>query len=525
MQRDYTENIGTYIIELIENKEISAQHERVVNEILNARFHEAGTRGLIQAYKNLSYIDTMGSPISALTQIGDLAWAAYEGGLIRALKHAYKASIGKSRITKEDIGIERIAQEFADPGTLSSAVSFVFKIVGLEKIDSIGKESLLNTAFEKYQKQAKTKPSQLKRQIQSIFEDETDSVIDDLVNNEVSDNVKLLVYSRLLDFQPVALSEMPQKYLDAGNGRLFYMLKTFTLKVFDVYRNEVYYKVKKGNKSEKIEGFRNLLRLGFYFVLANAGADELKDWVLGRKTDFSDRMVDNLLRLMGISKFVTWKARTEGVGSALSRQILPPFKFIDSLGKDIITLGDEKGLEVVGSIPVVGKLAYWHIGRGVSKRGDLWDRRWRKRKAKLNKVQDKLEKSKDKRTFRREHRGEIRELRQINQLQGRLNSYRKRINRLKSKEETIARKKLIQRLETKRTSLIKEFLGTKAERQSRLNDYTKEYVNIRNAGKSLNELKKTVIEFNRKQETTGGRTIPWSRIVKKGNRIRKARND
>jgi hypothetical protein len=427
-QRDYKENIGAYIAELISKKEIDAKHERIVNDILNARFHEVGTRGVIQAYKNLSYIDTMGSPISALTQIGDLAWAAYEGGLIRSLKHAYKAAIKKSRITKEDVGVERIAQEFADSGTLGDAVSKVFKIVGLEKIDSIGKEALLNTAFEMYQKRAKKEPLKLKKEIRPIFEAETDSVIEDLVNDEISENVKLLVFSRLLDFQPVALSEMPQKYLDAGNGRLFYMLKTFTLKVFDVFRNESYNKIRYGDKADKIQGLKNFVRLSLFFVLANAGADELKDWVLGRKTDFEDRVVDNMLRLCGVSKFVTWKARTEGVGSALARQILPPFKFIDSAGKDIYTAGDEKGLEVIGSIPVVGKLAYWHIGRGTSKRESLWDRRLRKYKSKLNKINDNLDKSKDKGAFKQKYRKELRELRLVNKFQGELNAYRKRIN-------------------------------------------------------------------------------------------------
>ena len=460
-QRDYRENIAAYIIELIDRKEISPRHERVVNDILTARFHEVGTRGLVQAYKNISYIDTMGSPISALTQIGDLAWAAYEGGFVRAFKFGFKALMNKSRITKEDVGVSRIAQEFADPGTLGNMVSKVFKIVGLEKIDSIGKESLLNSALDVFQKQAKNNPAKLKKQIRPIFELETDSVIDDLVNDEISENVKLLVYNRLLDFQPVALSEMPQKYLDAGNGRLFYMLKTFTLKVFDVFRNESYNKIKNGNRSEKIQGMKNLVMLSMMFVLANAGADELKDWVLGRKTDFEDRVVDNMLRLFGVSKFVTWKARTEGVGSALARQILPPFKFVDSVGKDIIHAGDGKGLETLASVPILGKLAYWHIGRGTSKREDLWDRRLRKEKAKLNKVKDRFDKSKNKSQFSKDHRESLLKLRRLNRFQGVLNRYRKRINRLKSLGETRPRKKMIQQLEEKRTSLIRAYLSRK----------------------------------------------------------------
>lgn len=459
LQRDYRQNIGTYIMELIDKKEIRPRDERIVNEILTARFHEHGTRGIVQAYKNLSYMDTMGSPISALTQIGDLAWAAYEGGFIPALRHTYRAIRGQSKITKEDVGVERIAQEFADSGTLSKAVSKVFKYVGLEKMDSIGKEALLNAALENYQNQAKKNPEKLKAKLFKIFEDQTDDLISDLKTGAITDNVKLLVYSRLLDFQPVALSEMPEKYLSAGNGRLFYMLKTFTLKQFDVCRNEVYNNIRHGTKAEKIQGFKNLVRLSMFFVLANAGADELKDWVLGRKTDFKDRVVDNALRLFGVSKYITWQARTEGVGTALAKQILPPFKFVDSLGKDIMHAGDEKGLEVVGSIPLVGKLAYWHMGRGVSKRGELWDLRWRRKKRELMSVKQRLDESDDPIGFRLRHRTELAELNRMNQIQGQLNAWRRRINQLKKMGMTAARESTIEKLKKRRIDLIKRILN------------------------------------------------------------------
>ena len=453
-QRDYTDNISTYIMELLAKGEVKESQEQELIDILTARFHERGTRGIIQAYKNLSYIDTMGSVTSALTQIGDLAWSAYDAGMIPTLRNASKALVGKSRITKEDVGIQRIAQEFQDSGTLGNAVSTVFKMVGLEKMDSIGKESLLNSAFEKYQKEAKNNPVKLKKQIEDIFEGETDGVIQDLLNDDITENVKLLVYNRLLDFQPVALSEMPQKYLDAGNGRLFYMLKSFTLKQFDVYRNEVFQKIKSKDKATKLEGLKNLVRLSFFFVLANAGADELKDLVLGRKTDLEDRVTDNILRLFGVSKFVTWKARTEGIGSAAVKQILFPVKFIDAITRDVVTAGDEKGLQALASVPIVGKLAYWHIGRGTHKRDDLWDRRLRKKKRKFTKVKEDLEKAKNKAEFRKAHKEEFAEIRKLKALQKRLNRYRKRINRLKSKAESKENKKKISELEEKRTDLI-----------------------------------------------------------------------
>ena len=364
-QFDFKPDIIAYTLNLVETKGLSSEEQEIVLDIFKARFvDEHGTHGGWSAYKNFSYADTMGSPASALTQVGDLAWAMYEGGVIRTLKNVYKSAIGASRITKEDVGVTRIGQEFADPGKMASAVSFIFKWVGLEKMDAIGKEALLNTAHEMYQKKAKKDPAKLAKEIKGVFGVETQSVIDDLLNDNISDNVKLLVYNRLADFQPIGLSEMPQKYLDAGNGRIFYMLKTFTIKQFDAFRNESYNKIKNGDKREKIQGMQNLIKLAAFFVLANAGADELKDLLLGRKTDLNDRVVDNMLRLGGISKFITWKARTEGAASAMFRQILPPFKFIDSTTKDIWSAGDDKGLEAVGSVPFVGKLAYWHMGRG-----------------------------------------------------------------------------------------------------------------------------------------------------------------
>jgi len=458
MQRDFRENIGAYILEMIEKGEIKPDQERIVNEILNARFHEKGAHGVIQAYKNLSYIDTMGSPISALTQIGDLAWSAYEGGLVNTLRGVYKSVAKKSRITKEDVGIDRIAQEYEDAGNLGRAVSFVFKWVGLEKIDAIGKEALLNTAYEKYRKRAKNDRAKLESEIRPVFESETDEVIQDLLDDQITDNVKLLVYTRLLDFQPVALSEMPQKYLSAGNGRIFYMLKTFTLKQFDIYRNEVYNKLRHGTRAEKIQAIKNLARLTMFFVIANAGADELKDFVLGRKTDFEDRAVDNMLRLFGVSKFYTWKARTEGVGTATLRMILPPVKFIDAAAKDITHAGDGKGLEILGSVPFAGKLAYWHIGKGVEKRDELWDTRLRREKRRLNKIRQEMEESVNPSEFRRQHRNELMRLDRANAMQYRLNEYRRRINKLKKEGDE---QDQIERLKEKRIDMIKRFLQKK----------------------------------------------------------------
>jgi hypothetical protein len=456
-QRDFTENIGAYIDELLINKEITPEQENTLVALLTARFHEKGTHGLIQAYKNFSYIDTMGSPISAITQIGDLAWAVYENGW-GATSRAVINSIRKSsRIVKEDVGIERIAQEFADSDTLSNAVAKVFKWVGLEKMDAIGKEAMLNGALEKFEKRAQTDPAKLKAEIQHMFEGETDSVISDLQNKKITDNVKFLIYSKLLDYQPVGLSEMSEMYLQAGNGRLFYMLKSYTLKQFDVFRRESYEKIKNGTKAEKIEAIRKTIYLAALLVLANAGADELKDLILGRKTSLSDRATDNVLRLFGVSKFVTWKARTDGAGSAMVRQILPPFKFIDSLSKDVVSAGDGKGLYTTQSVPIVGKLAYWHMGRGQTSRLELYEKRFSGEKKKLKEIKEAIEQDPKKAAS---YLKEMNRLSRINIFQKKLTKNKKHINELKKRQKLgmkVGDK--IKKMEDERAEMIKQFLS------------------------------------------------------------------
>lgn len=371
--------IGGYVLKLLEEKKIKPEQEQVLRDILSARFNEVGTRGIVSFYKNVSYADTMGSPKSAITQFGDLAWPLYRNGPWKTTKAASKAIIGKSKFKKEDIGIERIAEEFASNTKSAKMVSKIFKIIGLEKIDNIGKETMINSEYMNLVKKAKTEKGRIKlqKELSPTFGKETAQLIKDIQEGRITENVKLHLFNTLSDFQPISLSEMPQKYLTGGNGRIFYMLKTFTIKQFDIYRREVFQKIAK--PGTRLEGIRNLVRLSACFVAANAGADVIKDLLLGRPIILEDKVVDNLLRLFGISKFVTWKAREEGVGSAMVRQIAPPFKLADALSKDIMSAGDEKGMETPASIPVGGALYYWWFGKGKGKS----ERRKKKGKGKL----------------------------------------------------------------------------------------------------------------------------------------------
>ena len=367
------DSIGAFMVKLLAEGKVTPKQELEVREILNAFFGEKGTHGAVSLYKNLAYLDVMGSPINALTQIGDLAFPLYNvlvgnAGAFETGNALIRAGVGKSKITKEDIGIERIAIEMEDASLTANLVDTVFKVVGLTKIDTMGKETLINPIVARYQKLAKKPTPEFEKEMKDIFGDDAKQTIEDLKNDNMTENAKFLAFYKLLDFQPVAKSEVPQRYLTGGNLRILYQLKTWTLKMFDVYRNEVF----RTMRTNKVQGMRNMVLLSMALVLMNATADELKDLVLGRKTSLKDRLIDNIAKLIGFSRYSVNQVSRNGIGSAILEQLTPPTQFVDNISKDLIKIFKDweesikiNNLKSIKSIPVLGNLYYWWFGKGV----------------------------------------------------------------------------------------------------------------------------------------------------------------
>jgi hypothetical protein len=371
------DSIGAYVMKQIQDGKLDPRREREVADILKARFSRGKMNGALDAYRHAEYISTMGSPISAITQIGDVAWSIYDNGLYHTAKGMFK---GKGRVTKEDLGIEQVTQEFSNQTKLGKALETVFKYTGMEKLDRLGKETLVNAEYSKFSSLAKKNDPEMLNYLSKTFEpEEVPQVMKEFANGEMTENTKLVMFNKLLDFQPVAKSEMPQIYLEHPNGRLFYMLKSFTLKQYDIFRREAVDDIVSGDKAKMAKGMKNLMLLAGSFALANATADEIKDLILGRETPVEDRVVDNIWRLLGATKYDVYKARQDGIGQTVVKKILFPTSLADRAYQDIgnaITgkvyekgplKGEPYKIESTQTIPVGGKLYYWWFGRGAQK--------------------------------------------------------------------------------------------------------------------------------------------------------------
>lgn len=372
-EKETDQNIGEYVLRLIEQGVIKPDQETQLRRILKAVVEPTGTRGAVTWAKNASYIYTMGSPISALTQLQDLAFSLHENGYYNTAISFTKAIAGRSKLTKEDLGISHVLQEFEDGSRSSNAVKKIFHAIGLSFMDDVGKQTYINASLARLKKAATKNTQEFQTEMESIFGDEAQQVAQELQDGTMSENVKYLLFSELSDVQPISLAEMPIGYLRGGNGRIFYMLKTYTVKQMDIYRREIFDELASGSVKRQIKGLKNLVSLGSALMLMGMGTDALKDLILGREIDLDDLTSDNILKTLGFTKYQIYTSRRDGIMNTFWKTLfVPPIGApVDDLVKDVtgVASGDKDvaDMETLGKIPVVGKFYYWWWGAGAEK--------------------------------------------------------------------------------------------------------------------------------------------------------------
>jgi hypothetical protein len=277
----------------------------------------------------------------------------------------------------EDFGLDDIiAEEFATTGATAKSLHKLFTFSGFRAVDKFGKNVVLNSALTKGRAMAKSTKgiSKLKDKYGKAFGGEFVSLVDDLQKKKMSENVKIYLWNELADLQPISMSEVPQKYLDAPNGRLFYALKTYALKQLDILRRDVKQQWSKGNKKEAI---RNAVAYSLIVPLSNATVEETKDFMLGREfkpEDISDNAISHMFKTFGASEYITNKyfgdSKGAKIASALGETFAPPIQWMDSVGTDLWNIVDtdsELSSETLKELPLVGKMWYNFFGGGLER--------------------------------------------------------------------------------------------------------------------------------------------------------------
>lgn len=373
------DSIGAFIGYMLDTNQIKASQVDEVKKILDAVFKSRGvSTKWIKGARDIAYLYTMGGVNTAITQIDDIFVSMYKSGVLNTIQSLKEGS----KITKRDIGLDSIAAEFMDGTGTAKAVNWVFKKNGIDFIDGIGKNALLNGVLKKAQNMS---DEELTGYLTPIMEERTEQTLQDIRNGELSDDVRFFLFNELSDMQPISLLEMPETYNTGGDRRIFYMLKSFMLKRIDTLRNECFDKLKSDDKAERVEGLRNLYKLTLLMMFGGATKDLLIDFMYGRVVDLKDTVVNNLLGMVGISKYNIYQVREEGLGHTLAIFAMPPlFQVAEDLSRDVNKMIDGKrelkDFEVFKGLPIIGRFYYWWLGGGKTKQ----EKKKAKEKTKLN---------------------------------------------------------------------------------------------------------------------------------------------
>lgn len=374
---NFESSIGAYVKGLQDDLVLTERGAEEVKALLNARFG-AGEQSPHKVYQNLkalSNIILLGNPISAVTQLGDLFVNAYRYGGKNAFKGILETITGKNVVNVEDFGLENhIAQDFSDIQGISKSIQdAIFNISQFRRVDRFGKNSLLQSAWNKNTALAKSEKGRqkLKEEWGGMFGKEFDSLVNDLSEGKVSENAKLLLFTELSGSQPISLTDMPLQYLKSPNGRLFYSLKSFGLKQLELINDTIINQAKKGNYST---AGKNALAYAAIVGLGNATVQETKNWMQGREFQI-ERVPDNFINYMlatGMtSRYSVDKNLTQGnIAGVIAEAVAPPISVYENLTKDVygvmksIYEGEEIDPRAARSVPLIGRWYYNLFGGG-----------------------------------------------------------------------------------------------------------------------------------------------------------------
>jgi len=378
----YREVIKDFVNNKKSSRELFPEEVDEVIDILQSRFiggMKSPNKG-IAGLKNMLYAITLGNPISAGVQFGDLGAAGYINDVRNAAvetvskiarstrKLVGSKTAGKGKFTMEDFGLDAMAHEFEHLGPTAKILDWSMRKGGFKAVDRLGKEVILNSTFKKLTQKAKN-PAYFQKRFGGRLSNSEITEIQKAFNVDKVDmsnpHVRLALFSELTKVQPISMSQMPQGYLNNPNARIMYMLKTFTLKQLDLARNDILNVAKKPGMKSKVEASANLMKMAMTIGLANAGVEHVKNWMRGKENlEITDAAFASLLRNWGISQYTLNDLKGGDFKSFTANMLSPPVFGVASDVFRYLTKDDYPDSKIVRHIPVAGKpISYWLEGK------------------------------------------------------------------------------------------------------------------------------------------------------------------
>lgn len=324
-----------------------------LQDIIQKRFNSAPVNPLVQLWRNSNYFTTIANIGTTVTQLMDLINTFYFAGsgnafnaMVKRGKTDWFNELGLDHHNSVDFG--------ATGGGLNKALDWVLTQTKFNQLDKWAKNVSLEALYNKYKSKATNDAGALMKELTGEFgASRAQEIVKQLQNwkgaidgvTPTPPEIQHLLFTKAADFLPLSRLEMP----GAAEGQfapLFYQLKTYTIKQFDIYREINQGRLGKavrllgeGKNAEAakvaLPAIKGLAGYGAMLAMSGATTDMIKDTMYGRPVELDDTIKNNLFRLALINRYHVYRMERDGLGKTFLDYIAPATTTVDRLSKDI----------------------------------------------------------------------------------------------------------------------------------------------------------------------------------------------
>lgn len=384
---DYDANlensIGAKVAELQESGTITMEQTQEIKDALQTLFAVKLTsdqRALQQFTNDYIYPITLGQITSTLNQAKDLT--------MQTLMDLFKGQfniVGKLSLTADDVSQSESIQELESSVKTSEnkLAQFGKKVMTpFSKTDRFFLTVFINASYKRMVKLAKSDNTRFKKGLVDIFgQEEADRLVSELKTktgketaSELPEGVTRWLYSEIAQIRPITKL---QKTRGATRHPAWYTLRNFAIKQLEFVRSNSFDIIAEGIKTKDAklvaEGTGKLVAIMSLMALWGASIDELKDWILGKdKESFWDKMVGNILQVIGLNNYMLNMAKQEGIAKQIVTSYIPAvasigYQLFDDIISDVKDTVDGDSIwdaKIIKRVPLVGNIIYNRFGGG-----------------------------------------------------------------------------------------------------------------------------------------------------------------
>ena len=342
---------------------IPQSQQKLALAVFRARFNQKPLSRNLRAIKDLTMISALGQIGSTITQFGDIAPLIRQYGFFETME----ALASAKTMTKSDIDLHAFNKDLGQSTSTSDILEKVLKFTGFEKVDGFFASTNMELARRKAMKES---PEVFNKKWENIFKPgELVQLRQDIeAGNKDSSLFRQFSMIELSETRPLFPTDMPIGYMEGGNWRILYALKSWNLKMLNNIRRDVKQAYKEGGG---VAAAKTAISYVVLLTAAGVGSDILKDLLNGDEPEIPESIADNVLKLAMFNRYNLGKIETDGFGGYLMSMFKPPTGFLDKPYKDVMDAFDpdkESQWKTVQEIPVLGKTLWSNLSGGGEKR-------------------------------------------------------------------------------------------------------------------------------------------------------------